>query len=162
MHVEDLARPAEMRIMYKVLGGRLPFGFMSELQVRLSQSEKRSDKELHFALEAAVVDRITGSVLSAAYKCGGGRIREWVVLSRPLAGQEQESEPREVLVAADCICIMGWAELSSQQGATDWRVFRMVMKEIEEMEHEAPELCLHCKRWHSMLMPIARFPSCYI
>ena len=71
MHVEHVARPAEMRIMYKVLGGRLPFGFFSELQVRLSQPDKRGDKELHFAPEAAVVDRITGSVLSAAYKCGG-------------------------------------------------------------------------------------------
>ena len=142
MHVEHVVRPAEMRIMYKVLGGRLPFGFMSELQVRLSQPEKRGDKKLHFAPEAAVVDRITGSVLSAAYKCGGGSTREWVVLSRPLVEHMTEDEPRNVPVAADCICVMGWCELSSQQGATNWRTFQMVMKEIEEMEQDAPGLYL--------------------
>ena len=118
MHVEDEVRRGEMRIMYKVLGGHLPFGFISELQVRLAQTQNAGDKNLHFAPEAAVVDRIAGSVLSAAYKCGGGRIREWIVLSRPLAlaGQEQEqgSEPWTVPVAADSICIMGWVELLSQ------------------------------------------------
>jgi len=77
MHVEHVIGPAEMRITFKVLGGLLPFGFMSELQVRLSQPEKRGDKKLHFAPEAGVVDRITGSVLSAAYKCSGGSTREW-------------------------------------------------------------------------------------
>jgi len=142
MHVEHVVRPAEMRIMYKVLGGRLPFGFMSELQVRLSQPEKRGDKKLHFAPEAAVVDRVAGSVLSAAYKCGGGSTREWVVLSRPLAEHAKEGEPRKGPVAADCICVMAWSELSSQQGATDWRVLRMVMKEIEEMEYNTPGLYL--------------------
>ena len=45
-------------------------------------------------------------------------------------------------VAADCICVMAWSEVSSQLGATDWRVFRMVMEEIEEMTHDAPGLCL--------------------
>jgi len=60
--------------MYQVLGGRLPFGFVSELQVRLAKTDGRCDKELHFALEAAVIDRVTGSVLSTAYKYGGGRI----------------------------------------------------------------------------------------
>ena len=142
MHVEHVVGPAEMRVMYKVLGGRLPFGFMSELQVRLSQPDKRGDKKLHFAPEAAVVDRITGSVLSVAYKCGGGSTREWVVLSRPVTEQAKEGEPQKVLVAADCICVMGWAQLSSQQGATDWRVFRMVITEIEAMQREALGLCL--------------------
>jgi len=144
MHVEDVACPAKMRIMYQVLGGRLPFGFTSELQVCLAKTDSRCDKELHFALEAAVIDRVTGSVLSTAYKCGGGRIREWVVISHPLTGQEQESEPLKVPVLINCICIMGWAEVSSQEGATDWRIFQMVMKEIEdlEMEHNAPGLCL--------------------
>jgi len=27
---------------------------------------------------------------------------------------------------------MGWVKVSSQEGATDWRIFRMVMKEIED------------------------------
>jgi len=144
MQVREVTHRAEMRITYKVLGGQLPFGFISELQVRLAQRQKSNEKNKHFAPEAAV-DRITGSVLSAAYKCGGGNIREWVVLSRPLAypaGQEQEGEPRRTLVSADCICIMSWVELSSQDGATDWRIFRMVMKEIELMWDEAPGLNL--------------------
>jgi len=149
MHVEHVARPAEMRIMYKVLGGRLPLGFMSELQVRLSQPEKRGDKKLHFAPEAAVVDRIAGSVLSAAYKCGGGSTREWVVLSRPLTEQAKEGGSQKVPVAADCIRVMGWSELSSQQGATDWRVFRMVITEIEEMQREAPGLYLQKQALYS-------------
>ena len=63
MHVEDVACPAKMRIMYQMLGGRLPFGFTSELQVCLAKTDSRCDKELHFALEAAVIDRVTGSVL---------------------------------------------------------------------------------------------------
>jgi len=141
MHVENVVRPAEMRIMYKVLGGHLPFGFMSELQVRLAVA-KGGDKKLHFAPDAAVIDRVYGSVLSAAYKCGGGRTREWVVLSRPLEGQGQGVVAGIVDRAADCICIMGWAELLSREGATDWRVFRMVIEEIEAMQHNAPGLCL--------------------
>ena len=39
---------AEMRVVYKVLGGRLPFGFMNELQVSLAQTLSAQKKELHF------------------------------------------------------------------------------------------------------------------
>ena len=155
MHVEDEVRRGEMRIMYKVLGGHLPFGFISELQVRLAQTQEC----LHFAPEAAVVERIAGSVLKLAYRCGGGKIRESVILSQPLAltKQEQQGKPGKVRVTADCICIMGWVELLSKPifdnnskptvdnnclGATDWRVFRMVMNEIEAMWKEAPGLSL--------------------
>jgi len=142
MHVEQAVRPAEMRIMYKVLGGRLPFGFMSELQVRISQ-QKQCHESLHsLQSEAADVHHVTGSVLSVAYKCGGGNTRERVVLSRPLVEHMKEGELRNVPIAADCIRVMGWSELTLQQGATDWRVCRMVMKQIEEMEHDAPGLYL--------------------
>jgi len=142
IQVEDVAHRGEMRIMYTVLGGRLPFGFMSELQVRLAERQKSGDKKQHFAPEATVVDRIAGSVLSAAYTCGGGKTKEWVVLSRPLALAEQGHGEQQVPVAADCICIMGWVTLLSKEGATDWRVFRMVIKEIEQMWDEAPGLSL--------------------
>jgi len=88
MRVQDVTRQAEMRIMYKVLGGRLSSGFMSELQVRLAQSDSvDQDKELHFVPEATVVERISGSVLSVAYTGGGGTVREWVVLSRAHDGK---------------------------------------------------------------------------
>jgi len=137
MKVEDVARPAEMRIMYKVLGGSLPFGFMSELQVRLAQTDcVDQDEELHFAPEAAVVDRVSGSVLSVAYTCGGGTIREWVILSRAHEGVSEACD------APDCLRIMGWAHLSSQHGATDWRLFQRVLQAIEKMAESAPGLSL--------------------
>ena len=70
----DMAVRAEMRIVYEVLGGSLPFGFMSELQVSLvSLSHSESvEEELTSASETAVVDRMCGTVLSEAYECGGG------------------------------------------------------------------------------------------
>ena len=36
--MQESSRKAEMRVVYKVLGGRLPFGFMTELQVSLAQT----------------------------------------------------------------------------------------------------------------------------
>ena len=76
MHLQNTTRRAEMRVMYKVRGGRLPFSFMSELQVSLSHCELETgsadaNEELHFTPESAAVDRTSGSVLSAAYRCGG-------------------------------------------------------------------------------------------
>ena len=38
-------------------------------------------REVFLTSEAAVVDSIAGSVLSMPYKCGGGKTREWVMLS---------------------------------------------------------------------------------
>jgi len=121
--------------MYKVLGGRLPFGFMSELQVRLAQSEcVHQDKELHFAPESSVVERVSGSVLFVAYTCGGGTVREWTILSQAHTG--------ETGGASNSLRVMGWAELSTRQGATDWRLFRRVIKAIEGMAKRAPGLIL--------------------
>ena len=136
MRVQDVTRQAEMRIMYKVLGGRLSSGFMSELQVRLAQSDSvDQDKELHFVPEATVVERISGSVLSVAYTGGGGTVREWVVLSRAHDGKLKGGP-------INCLRIMGWAELSSSQGPPDWRLFRRVLQEIEGMAKNAPGLIL--------------------
>ena len=47
----------------------------------------------------------------------------------------------------DCIRVMGWAEFadSCTEGATDWRLFRMVMQEIEGTQKSQPELCLQKK-----------------
>eukprot|EP00277_Geminigera_cryophila_P013459 CAMPEP_0179444644 /NCGR_PEP_ID=MMETSP0799-20121207/28080_1 /TAXON_ID=46947 /ORGANISM="Geminigera cryophila, Strain CCMP2564" /LENGTH=1038 /DNA_ID=CAMNT_0021231873 /DNA_START=47 /DNA_END=3165 /DNA_ORIENTATION=+ len=137
MHVEDVERRAEMCMMYKVLGGRLPLGFMSELQVRLAQSDcVDQDEELHFVAETAVVDRVSGSVLSVAYTCGGGTVREWAILSQAHSGEAATGE------ASNCLRIMGWAELSSCLGATDWRLFQRILKVIEGMAHSAPGLSL--------------------
>ena len=144
MRVEDVSRRAEMRVMYKVLGGRLPFGFISELQVSLAQTESVDpNEELHFAPEAAVIDRISGSVLSAGYKRGGGSVREWVILSRERTRDVDENGEASSH-STDCIRVMGWVELSkvSVKGATDWLLFRRVMQEIEGMEQKAPGLCL--------------------
>ena len=140
---EQAHRHAEMRIMYKVVGGSLPFGFMSELQVSLAQTEcvdQDQDCELHFAH----VDRIYGSVLSEAYKSGGGIIREWVVLSQ-WARKERDRESAVVDEATEsCIRVMGWVELcgSSLQGSTDWRLFKRVIKKIENMQESSLGLCL--------------------
>ncbi len=51
---------AQMRIVYQVQGGRLPYGFMSELQVSLASlaHTESVDKELTSAPETAVVDSI--------------------------------------------------------------------------------------------------------
>jgi len=137
MHISDEAHRAEMRIMYKVLGGRLPFGFMSELQVRLAQSECiDQDEELHFAPEFSVVERVSGSVLSVAYTCGGGTVREWTILSQAHTGEAAAGD------ASNSLRIMGWAEVSTLQGATDWRLFRGVIRAIEGMAQRAPCLSL--------------------
>ena len=92
-HVQDPARRAEMRIEYTAQGSSLPFGFFNELQVRLSASDSvDADAGLHFAPDAPVVDRIAGSVLSEAYACGGGIVREWAIVSRPWAGKAAGKE----------------------------------------------------------------------
>ncbi len=36
-------------------------------------------------------------------------------------------------ITTDCIHIMGWVELSSVEGATDWRLLTRVMREIEDL-----------------------------
>ena len=72
-------------MVYEVLGSRLPLGFMNELQVRLATQTNlptgSQSREVFLTSEAAVVDSIAGSVLSMPYKCGGGKTREWVMLS---------------------------------------------------------------------------------
>jgi hypothetical protein len=125
-------RRAEMRMMYKVRGSRLPLGFKNELQVRLATQNNlptgSQSREVFLTCEAALVDRIAGSVLSMPYKCGGGKIGEWVILS---LGPAQGGGPP----TTDCIRVMAWVELtsSSPEGAVDWRLFRHVMKEIDRM-----------------------------
>jgi len=72
--------PAAMRVMYEVVGGSLPFAFMTELQVSLVLQKSKGQKT--FSPESSVVDRVAGSVLSESYTCGEGNIREWVVVSQ--------------------------------------------------------------------------------
>jgi hypothetical protein len=141
MSVDDTSKQVEMRIIYQVLGGRLPFACMSELQVSLTQQVESVQEGRYYAPETAVVNRLCGSVLSAAYKCGGGRVREWVIVSRDQMVQEQ-SNPEGTLHVSDCIRVMGWVSLGSDEGATDWRFFRMVTRQIEDMRQGASGLCL--------------------
>jgi len=71
---------AEMRVVYKVLGGRLPATFMSELQVSMALENSRARKRA--SVLDSVVDRVAGSVLQETYSCGGGTVTEWVVVSQ--------------------------------------------------------------------------------
>ena len=125
MHVGSTATRAEMRVEYQVLGGRLPFSFMSELQVSLALREQTvEDREeaLHFAPEAAVVDRTAGSVLTETYKDDRGRIvREWAIVSHARVEQGP----------AESLRVMAWAELSSEEGATNWPLLRRVMRDVQ-------------------------------
>jgi len=148
MQVDDVARRAEMRIMYKVLAGRLPFGFISELQVCLAQTEC---VDQHFAPEAAIVDRVSGSVLSVAYTCGRGTVQEWVILSLPHGGGTQS-----VGDATDCLRIMGWAEVSSRQGSTDWCLFRECCTKLRAWLRVRRGRVY--KRWPFTSMPVASWP----
>ena len=43
---------------------------------------------------------------------------------------------------------MGWIELHSAEGATDWRRLTRVMQEIDKMEHRTPEMCLRKKTFY--------------
>jgi hypothetical protein len=104
---------AAIRVVYRVPGGRLPVGFMNQLQVSLAQTHfatEDQEESLHFAREAAVVDRIAGSVLFAVCRCGGKIIREWAILSLGQEVQEQKTSESPGF-ATDCIRVMGWAEL---------------------------------------------------
>ena len=64
----------------EVLGSRLPLGFMNELQVRLATQTNlptgSKSREVFVTCEAALVDRIAGSVLTMPYKSGGGKMPE--------------------------------------------------------------------------------------
>jgi len=138
----DTTVRAEMRIVYEVLGGSLPSGCMSELQVSLvslGQSGSVVDHQTA-ASEAAVVERICGTVLSEAYDCGRGAIREWIIISR--------AAPTLDAGVLDSIRVMGWIELYSAEGTTDWRLFTRVMREIESMEQRALTLCFRKKTFH--------------
>ena len=81
----------------EVLGSRLPLGFMNELQVRLATQTNlptgSKSREVFVTCEAALVDRIAGSVLTMPYKSGGGKTREWVILSGPSDVRTQCQDP---------------------------------------------------------------------
>jgi hypothetical protein len=145
----DMTARAEMRTVYEVLGGSLPFGFMSELQVSLVSltHSKSVEGELTSASETAVVDRMCGSVLSEVYECGGGLIREWIILSRSPSLRTGHDQAIGVMSESvtDSIRIMGWIELHSAEGTTDWRLLTRVMQEIETMEKRAPAMFLRKK-----------------
>jgi hypothetical protein len=139
----DEAAQAARRVVYEMVGGRLPFSFMTELQVSLVLQKAKGQKT--FSPEASVVDRVAGSVLSESYTCGGGHVTEWIVLSQcakacRVGSEEGDSQSP----GADSIRVMAWAELfdASQQGATDWRLLARVTREIEEAAHMMPAMYL--------------------
>ena len=90
MRVEQAAgesSTAAMRVMYEVVGGRLPFAFI--LSCRCSLVLQKSGDQDNFSPEASagspeasVVNRVAGSVLSESYACGDGSVTEWVVVSQ--------------------------------------------------------------------------------
>jgi hypothetical protein len=140
---------ASMRVMYEVVWGRLPFSFMSKLQVSLTLKPSKDAKHLdakHYAPEAAIVDRVAGSVMSDTYTCGGGNVTEWVVVSQCTKSCHVgavDGTPED-LTELDSIRVVAWAELinESQHGTTDWRLFKRVMHEVECEERESPGLYL--------------------
>jgi hypothetical protein len=132
---------AAMRVMYEVVGGRPPFAFMPELQVALVV--QKSQEQRIFSPEASTVDRVVGSVLSDCYTCGGGKIREWGVVSQCAHACHLISEGGvKDMTDPDAIRVMAWAELlnASQEDATDWRLLKRVMREIEEAGRAMPAL----------------------
>jgi len=121
---------------------------MSELQISLSMQTFKDGKQ--FAPEFTIIDRVAGSVLSDTYKCGGGDVIEWVVLSKhwqPSHVSTTDGTPvsQAAELGSESIRVMAWAELikpSQHNAATDWRLFKRVMHEIEKAESEVPGLCL--------------------
>ena len=145
---------AEMRVAYEVLGDRLPFSFMSELQVLLALDNSTILNPEYIALEASifdpVVDRVAGSVLSQIYKCGGVVVTEWVVVSQRawscrVSTVEEDMMQDSAVPNADAIRVIAWVEFKtkpSQRGATDWRLLKRVMRDIERAEGGLPGLSL--------------------
>jgi len=143
---------AEMRVVYEVLGGRLPFSFMSELQVSLALDNSTILNPEHFAPETyifdPVVDRVAGSVLSQTYKCGGVGVTEWVVVSQRAKSCLVSTAHEDIMhdsAVPDAIRVMAWVEFktkTSKRGATDWRLLKRVMLNIERAEGGVPGLSL--------------------
>ena len=141
---------AAMRVVYEVLGGRLPFSFMSELQVSLALENMRDRK--HFAPEVSslldsVVERVAGSVPSQTYKCDGGNVTEWVVVSQRARSCRVSTAEEDLLqnsLLPGAIRVMAWVDLNRtlQRGATDWRLLKRVMQDIESTERGVPGLSL--------------------
>ena len=97
--------PAAVRVMYEVVAVRLPFAFVTELQVSLVLQKSKGSKI--FSPESSVVDRVAGSVLSESYSCGGGSITEWVVVSQCAQSCRLSSEEGDTQSpGADAIRVM--------------------------------------------------------
>ena len=75
-------------------------------------------------------------MLSEAYTCGGGVVREWAILSQEDAGQAEHAGEAEIDEASNNLRIMRWTELATLHGATDWRLFRRVLQAIEGMAQQ--------------------------
>jgi len=141
-------RPAAVRVMYEVLGGQLPFGFMGELQVSLAQSEEAGDADLqqHFAPERSVEEeRVGGSVLCERR----GNAKEWVVLShhhgcRPAHAPRLGADGGSGEVRAPTLRVMAWVEIMDvrEPATTEWRLFRHVREQIRDAEQKVPGLNL--------------------
>jgi hypothetical protein len=101
---------------------------MNQLQVSLTQShfatedQQESTESLHYAREAAVVDRISGTVLSAAYRCGGKIIKECVILSLVGPSEQEQVTSESPALATDCIRFMGWAKLEASSEGQGIRI----------------------------------------
>jgi len=145
---EGAHRPAAVRVMYEVLGGQLPFGFMGELQVSLAQSEEAGDADLqqHFAPERSVEEeRVGGSVLCERR----GNAQEWVVLSHHHGCRQAHESGVGAAgdsgkASAPAIRVMAWVEIINvrEPATTDWRLFRHVRQQIRDAAQKVPGLNL--------------------
>ena len=145
---DDAHRLAAVRVMYEVVGGQLPFGFMGELQVSLAQSEEAGDADLqqHFAPERSVEEeRVGGSVLCERR----GNAKEWVVLShhrgcRPAHVSGAGAAGGGGEARAPALRVMAWVEMidAQQPAVTEWRLFRHVRKQIRDAAQKVPGLNL--------------------
>eukprot|EP00286_Rhodomonas_abbreviata_P001108 CAMPEP_0181288846 /NCGR_PEP_ID=MMETSP1101-20121128/560_1 /TAXON_ID=46948 /ORGANISM="Rhodomonas abbreviata, Strain Caron Lab Isolate" /LENGTH=2036 /DNA_ID=CAMNT_0023393015 /DNA_START=546 /DNA_END=6656 /DNA_ORIENTATION=+ len=104
--------PALMRRQYSVT--RLPFGFLSQLQARISLRMQPNPAE-HYT---------EGSVLSLTVGEHSNTVREVVVIS--LCSDSDESGIR----------VMAWVQPSKESAAefTDWTLFKAITQEIEDTE----------------------------
>ena len=136
---------ASMRVVYDVLGRRLPFSFMSELQVSLALENSTARK--HTSVLDSAVDRVAGSVLQLSYICGGGTVTEWVVVSQGTRSCNVSTAERDMMqnsASPDAIRVMECVELNttSNRGSKGWRLLKRVTLDVECAEDGVPGLSL--------------------
>jgi len=121
-------RPAVLRRVYTVLG-RLPFSFMPELQFALS--EIKVGEQENFCPENR---SLAGIVLSKTYKIETGEVsgvvKEYVIVSTQSSSELEKNAIAEIRVLA---LVKMDPDFDSEEGMTDWRLFKQVRNKISEV-----------------------------